>query len=264
MFKGQQVDRYIFLGKDFRDNAKRYARTGNSIAVIELSFDNKRMGISGSINLEKSLMHTLIKFADLIKYESSFDYEGVLRHQGFKSGVQQINKVEEPMSSPIVFISYSWDNEEHKLWVMKLSADLIRSGIRVMLDEWDLPKYQNDLHFFMESGIRGSNYVIMVCTPEYAKKANIREGGVGIENTIITGEFYDKLTVGKYIPIVRKYSRAVPDSLPTYVKTKYAIDFKYDDKYDQKFEELIRRILSIPKYEKPKLGNLPKLKSNNI
>ena len=48
------------------------------------------------------------------------------------------------------------------------------------------------LSSFMESGIRDSDYVIMICTPKYAKKANEREGGVGIENTIITGEYYDK------------------------------------------------------------------------
>lgn len=263
-FKGHPVDKYLFLGRNFRDNVKRYARSENSIALIEIFFDSEKMGIFGSMNIERTLMNILIEFSESIKFESNFDYEGILRHQGFIDGVQQVKKVEEPIPSPTVFISYSWDSEKHKLWVLKLSADLIRSGVRVMIDEWDLLKYQNDLHVFMESGIRESHYVIMVCTPNYAKRANIREGGVGIENTIITGEFYDQRKAGKYIPIVRDYSQRISDSMPTYLKTKYAIDFKSDEKYDQRFEELLRRILNIPKYKRPELGKIPRLKSSNI
>jgi len=178
------------------------------------------------MNIERTLLNTLIEFSESIKFESNFDYEGILRHQGFIDGVQQVKKVEEPISSPTVLISYSWDSEEHKLWVLKLSADLIRSGVRVVIDEWDLLKYQNDLHVFMESGIRESHYVIMVCTPNYAQRANIREGGVGIENTIITGEFYDKNKAGKYIPIVRNYSDRITDSLPTYLKLNMRLILK--------------------------------------
>jgi len=263
-FKGHTVDKFIFLGRNFRDNAKRYARSENSIVLIEISFESNKISISGSMNIESILLNTLIEFSESIKFESNFDYEGILRHQGFIDGVQQVKKVDEPISSPTVFISYSWDNEEHKRWVLKLSANLIKNGIRVIIDEWDLPKYQNDLHLFMELGIRESHHVIMVCTPEYSQKANIREGGVGIESTIITGEFYEKSNASKYIPIVRNYTDRIADSLPTYLRTKLAIDFKDDKKYDQKFEELLRRILNIPKYKKPKLGIIPTLKSNNI
>ena len=263
-FKGHRVDKILFLGRKFRDNAKRYARSENSISLIEISLESDKIGIFGSMDIERTLMNTIIEFSESIKLETNFDYDGILQHQGFIDGVQQAKKVDVQISSPTIFISYSWDSEEHKSWVLKLSADLIRSGIRVIVDEWDLLKYQNDLHIFMESGIRESQNVIMVCTPEYAKKANIREGGVGIENTIITGEFYDKSKAGKYIPIIRNYSGRLTDNLPTYLKTKYAIDFKNDEKYDQKFEELLRRILNIPKYRKPALGKIPKLDSNNI
>jgi hypothetical protein len=263
-FRGYTVDKFIFLGRNFRDNAKRYARSENSIVLIEISFEPNKISIFGSMNIESILLNTLIKFSESIKFESNFDYEGILRHQGFIDGVQQVKKVDEPIPNPTVFISYSWDNEKHKRWVLKLSADLMRSGIRVIVDEWDLSKYQNDLHLFMESGIRESHHVIMVCTPEYSQKANIRRGGVGIESTIITGEFYEKNNTSKYIPIARNYTDRIAYSLPTYLKTKYAIDFKDDEKYDQKFEELLRKILDIPKYKRPELGKIPKLKSNNI
>ncbi len=39
------------------------------------------------------------------------------------------------MKRPIVFISYSWDSQEHQDWVLKLSKDLIEKykiGIDVL------------------------------------------------------------------------------------------------------------------------------------
>jgi len=116
----------------------------------------------------------------------------------------------------------------------------------------------------MESGIRDSDKVIMICTPNYLKKSNERLGGVGVENTIITGEFYDKEKVNKYIPIVRNYKQNLHECLPTYLKSKYSIDFNKESEYKIKFDELVRKILNIPRYKKPQLGELPKLESNEI
>ena len=116
----------------------------------------------------------------------------------------------------------------------------------------------------MESGIRSSEKVIMICTPEYAEKANERKGGVGVENTIITGEFYDKSKENKFIPIVRKYEKKLSDSLPSFLKTKYSIDFSKDAEFRSKLEELERKILNIPRFKKPELGTLPKLTSHEI
>jgi len=158
---------------------------------------------------------------------------------------------------PTVFISYSWDNEDHQLWVLKLASKLIRNRVNVLIDEWDLVKYRNDLHYFMESGIRESDYVIIICTPNYAERANCRKGGVGIENTIITGEFYDENNYTKYILIARNYDKNVTECLPSYLKTKFAMDFKDDSKYDQKIEAILRKIYNIPRYERPKLAETP-------
>ena len=165
------------------------------------------------------------------------------------------------MVNPIAFISYSWESEDHKRWVLKLTANLIRNGVRVIIDEWDLKNYWDDLHLLMESGIRDSDYVLMICTPLYAEKANDRKGGVGIEHTIITGEFYDPSIKNKYIPIARSYRNKISDCLPSYLKSKYAIDFTNDSEYDQKLEELLRRILDVPKYKRPPLGKLPTYRS---
>lgn len=263
-YKGQNIDNYIFIGRNFRDISKQFAIEGNSITLIELDFDNSKIRIIGSKNLDKTLLNILIEFADSIQFEIIYDSESMLRHIGLKNGVKEVNIVEKRLTNPTVFISYSWDNSKHKIWVLKLANDLIKNGVKVIIDEWDLRNYRNDLHIFMESGIRDSDHVIIICTSNYAKKANIREGGVGVENTIITGEFYDENKNGKYISIARDYDNNVKGCLPSYLKTKFAIDFKNDSKYDQNLEELLRIIHNKPKYIRPELGKIPNLKSISL
>ena len=263
--KGHDIDNYVFVGRNFRDNSKRYTGIDNSLTLLEVDLDDKLISIHGSMNVDTTLFKVLIEFSDYLGYETNYDFKGILKYKGGKNGIQQVKTVEKiKEETPSVFFSYSWDDRFHKLWVLKLAAHLIRNGINVIIDEWDLSKFNNDMHVFMESGIRDSDYVIMICTPKYAKKANEREGGVGIENTIITGEYYDKKKGRKYIPIVRNYSKKFTESLPSYLKTKYTIDFNDDSEYEQKFDELLRSLLNVPKYKRPELGNLPKLESKEL
>ncbi|MGX2954498.1 toll/interleukin-1 receptor domain-containing protein [Shewanella sp. JL219SE-S6] len=41
-------------------------------------------------------------------------------------------------SAPRCFISYSHDNENHKEWVLNLATRLVKNGVDVTLDQWDL------------------------------------------------------------------------------------------------------------------------------
>jgi hypothetical protein len=132
------------------------------------------------------------------------------------------------------------------------------------LDEWDLHDYHDDLHLFMETGIRESDFVVLVCTPEYARRANDRKGGVGVESTIITGEFYDPPKGNKFVPIIRKATRGPGTCLPSYLKSRYAIDFTQDSVYQVKLEELLRRLFGQPRYRKPELGPIPQFGSEDV
>ena len=40
------------------------------------------------------------------------------------------------MPPPKAFISYSWDNDQHKTWVSKLATHLRRDGVETRLDQW--------------------------------------------------------------------------------------------------------------------------------
>lgn len=264
-FKGHTIDNYIFITRIYKDIAKRIAKGNEQLSLISVDLKNKAILVYGSMNIDLNVLNNIIDFANYIQFTISYDFEGLLKHQGFSPNENKaITQVEERQKNPKVFFSYSWDNEKHMRWVLKLASDLIKNGIIVLIDEWDLDNYNNDLHLFMETGIRESDKVVMVCTPNYANKANNRQGGVGVENTIITGEFYDKKKANKFISIIRESEGHLTNSLPSYLKTKFALDFTNDDEYQSRQEELIRKILNVPRFKKPELGNIPNLKSDEI
>jgi TIR domain len=103
---------------------------------------------------------------------------------------------------PSVFISYSWDSIPHKRWVLQLAERLIRNGVKVWIDQLNLRPGES-LTRFMESKIKSSGHVLVICTPAYAKRANKRLGGVGYEQQIISGRIAAGIPRRKFIPIVR-------------------------------------------------------------
>lgn len=156
------------------------------------------------------------------------------------------------MSPPKCFISYSWDSEEHKTWVRELANRLTINGVHVFLDQWDLSLGEDRAHW-MEESIVSSDYVLMICTPEYAEKANTRKGGVGYESTIITGDLYERtIKDGKFIPVL-KGDREL--SRPNYLKTRIFCDLRYDE--EEQYELLLRHMHDEPKYKRPELGKKP-------
>lgn len=159
------------------------------------------------------------------------------------------------ISTPKCFISYSWDSLDHQEWVRKLASRLIENGVSTSLDQWDVKPGQ-DMTTFMEYSIRESDFVFLICTTEYAIKANDAKGGVGYEKNIITGEtFSATVDATKFIPILRNGN--VIEALPSFLKSKMYIDFRNDNEFDIQFENLLRNIYETPKFPKPELGNKP-------
>ena len=154
-----------------------------------------------------------------------------------------------------VFISYSWDTEEHKTWVRLLADRLLHAGIPVTLDQYDL-RGGEDMHHFMESSVNKATHVIVVCTPEYVSRANNRIKGAGEETSLITSDFYTRHVSGKqYLPIVRITSQN--SSVPVYLGSLVYFDFTNDSSFEVEFENLIRHIYNEHKYSKPELGSKP-------
>lgn len=158
-------------------------------------------------------------------------------------------------SSPKCFISYSWDSSSHQEWVRNLATKLHQAGVFTHLDQWDLKPGQ-DMMEFMEYSVRTSDFVFLICTQNFAEKANTGRGGVGYEKSIVTGEvFYSTDENTKFIPLIVEGNPK--NSLPSFLKSKVYIDFRNDNDFDQQFEELIRNIYDTPKFPKPELGVRP-------
>lgn len=138
-----------------------------------------------------------------------------------------------------VFVSYSWDNEEHKHWVRRLSSRLrSHGGVKIILDQWHLV-HGDEVAQFVERGIRTSDYVLIVCTPRYKGRADQREGGVGAEGTIITGELHVGASRRKFIPILRAGTWS--ESAPTWLGSSYYADFDFSEQ--QEFDEAYHDLL---------------------
>ncbi len=158
---------------------------------------------------------------------------------------------------PTVFISYSWDTPEHEAWVLNLATNLMENGVNVILDKWDLGPLGKPLPNFMEKAISKSNRVICVMTPNFKKKTDKLEGGVGYEYSIITAEIFGKgVNTSKFIPLIRVGTEA--DAIPTALSGRNYINMRKDEEFDSKLEELLRDIHNAPKYKKPALGAKPK------
>ena len=102
-----------------------------------------------------------------------------------------------------VFISYSHDNDDYKDWVRSFADRLIVEGVEVTLDQYDL-KLGDSTPLFMEKSVTDCDYVLILITQEYVKKANERKAGVGYETDLVSGEILVYGNRKKFIPIFIK------------------------------------------------------------
>ncbi|MDH3890121.1 MAG: toll/interleukin-1 receptor domain-containing protein [candidate division Zixibacteria bacterium] len=137
-----------------------------------------------------------------------------------------------------VFFSYSHDDAEHKAWVLGAAQDLASRGLEVVLDQTDLkPGY--DIHRFAEAAVESSRFVLLICTPTYAQKANNRERGVGMETALINSEIYAGAEE-KFIALLRKGE--YEESIPKYMKSKLFVDVR-DDQDKEAWEGLCKHLI---------------------
>ncbi|MQW93251.1 hypothetical protein GFH30_04800 [Acinetobacter wanghuae] len=162
--------------------------------------------------------------------------------------MQQINV-------PKIFISYSWSSPEHEEWVLELAENLIKDGIDIALDKWEL-REGDDPIIFMESMVNDPTItkIIMIIDRKYTDRANQRHGGVGTESTILSQELYSKRDKNKIVAVI-----AEPNApKPTFYAGRLHVDLSNTERYAEEYEKLVRWAYDKYKYEKPKLlGSAP-------
>jgi hypothetical protein len=171
-------------------------------------------------------------------------------------------KVEPPkqLDTPVVFISYSWDNEEHKKWVLNLANRLCTDGVDAILDQYYLKPGKNLPHF-VENSISKAHRILIIFTPNYKLKADKRAGGVGYEYSIMNADLYKNQTANdKVIPVLR--TGKADDSIPTFMQQFIHIDLTNDENFENSYTDLLREIYNEPAIVKPAIGAKPTFKEN--
>jgi hypothetical protein len=109
-------------------------------------------------------------------------------------------------------------------------------------------KAGDSLTKFMESKIRSSGHVVVVCTPAYARKSNARRGGVGYEQQIISADRLVGTPKRKIIPILREgdHKPGTRCAIPTHLGGIYSVDARSKRLGSGAFEEVLRAIFNTP------------------
>lgn len=155
--------------------------------------------------------------------------------------------------APKAFMSYSWDNNEHKIWVKMLATRLREDGVDVDLDQWSVVP-GDQLPVFMERAIRENSYVIIICTPNYKAKSDWRKGGVGYEGDVMTAEVHTQQNHRKFIPVLR--SGDANTAIPSWLAGKYRIDLSGDPFSEEQYRDLLVTLHN-QREQAPALGNPP-------
>ncbi len=113
----------------------------------------------------------------------------------------------------------------------------------------------------MEKSVGNSKFVILVCTPAYAARANNREGGVGYEATIITAELAENINQRKFIPVLRDGDWK--SSLPVWIKNKVGVDLRNDPYSEEQYQNLLRALHEAP-LKPPPVGPKPVFEDTSV
>lgn len=163
-----------------------------------------------------------------------------------------------PMTSPKLFISYSWSNPDYEQDILRIATELRGAGIDVILDKWDLREGQ-DSHAFMEQMVRDPDIrkVAIFTDRTYTEKADRRRGGVGTETQIITTEVYKSQEQNKFVAVVMERDAEGKACIPIYYTSRIYIDLSDAATYATEFERLLRWVYDKPLHEKPEIGKTP-------
>jgi hypothetical protein len=164
---------------------------------------------------------------------------------------------------PKLFISYAWTTPEHEEWVLKVARELRENGIDVVLDKWHLREGQNK-YVFMEQIVSDPHVkkVLMVCDDNYVRKANQREGGAGVETSIISPQVYEKSDQTKFVAVALCQDQQGRIMLPVFYKSQIYIDM-VNQAESEAIEQITRWVFDRPRHSPPPIGKPPEYINRN-
>jgi TIR domain len=170
-----------------------------------------------------------------------------------------------------VFISYSWDSEDHKKKVLSLAQALRDDGVHCTTDHYVMSPDNWDR--WMLDQIDESDFVLIICSERYYQryrgKEEVNKGlGATWESTLIMGQIYDNQGKnGKFYPVflTPPDRKIIPDGIRTsfYDLSGYDVSNLDIDPNrlinDGGYKDLYRLITDQPSVLPKKIGTLKKL-----
>lgn len=195
---------------------------------------------------------------DVIKSEFENDSFISLRIYAFSESIyhqlidDKVEITNNTIKNPRVFISYTGTDIVNRNWVKSFACRLRENGVNARLDVFHLKPGQ-DLPQWMTNELIMADKVLLICDKYYAEKADNRKGGVGWETMIIQGDMLSKQEQNKYVAILR--DKDIDQSLPIYVKSKYALNWADEEQIDKDFQELLLYLFDCD--IEPPIGEIP-------
>lgn len=166
---------------------------------------------------------------------------------------------EPTVSTPRVFLSYSWTSLDHQAWMLEFAKKLAGDGVHVIFDQWDLGPGQ-DAFAFMEKMVTDPTVtkVLMICDRTYATKADGRTGGVGVEAQIISPQLYraNSADQTRFAAACLDLDPSGQPYVPTFYRGRIHFDFTRRETNDA-YERLLRWAFDRPAQARPALGAMP-------
>ncbi len=156
---------------------------------------------------------------------------------------------------PKVFISYSWDDDNHQSWVLNFTNELRKNGIDPKMDIVESQNKTVNFYSLMIDGIHNNDFVIIILTEQYANKANSRSGGVGFETVQLMSIIQNNL---EKIVLVSPYNNDINTITPKYLLGTKVYDLS-EMKYEEEFQKLLYHLHNQPYLELSPIGDKPKL-----
>jgi tetratricopeptide (TPR) repeat protein len=164
---------------------------------------------------------------------------------------------------PKVFISYSHDSPEHKDRVLALANRLRQDGVDATIDRYEASPPEG-WPMWMERQVRESDFVLVVCTDVYLKRAQGKEEpgkghGARWESVLTYQQIYDAGSKNeKFIPVLLQGGERshIPDPLKPATF--------YPCTTDEEYEQLYRRLTGQHEIDKPALGKLRPLPAREV
>ena len=143
----------------------------------------------------------------------------------------------ETRTPPRVFLSYNQATQAS--WVKGLHEFLKSQGIDAVVDRWEL-KLMMDLKEWMAQEISRADKVVIISDEAYARKADMHEGGVGEETSIIEIDLKRPAPPEKYIAVIRSQSAAA--GTPAYLRGRFVVHCSSDDQTARVYQQILRAL----------------------